>query len=75
VVMGQGHGNDTSVILAAAGEAAQQLVDSVGPTAGGPTIASPTVAPRTRTATRSSSLPVPGSTDVNANDQRRRTHE
>jgi serine-type D-Ala-D-Ala carboxypeptidase (penicillin-binding protein 5/6) len=31
VVMGQGEGNDTSEILAAAGEAAQQLVDSVAP--------------------------------------------
>jgi D-alanyl-D-alanine carboxypeptidase (penicillin-binding protein 5/6) len=31
VVMGQGEGSDTSVILAAAGEAAEQLVDSVAP--------------------------------------------
>jgi D-alanyl-D-alanine carboxypeptidase (penicillin-binding protein 5/6) len=31
VVMGQGQGSDTSVILAAAGEAAQQLVESVAP--------------------------------------------
>jgi D-alanyl-D-alanine carboxypeptidase (penicillin-binding protein 5/6) len=31
VVMGQGQGSDTSVILAAAGEAAKQLVDSVAP--------------------------------------------
>jgi len=31
VVMGQGQGDDTSVLLAAAGEAAQQLVDSVAP--------------------------------------------
>jgi D-alanyl-D-alanine carboxypeptidase (penicillin-binding protein 5/6) len=45
VVMGQGQGSDTSVLLAAAGEAAQQLVDSVAaarvrtiaaPAAGGP---------------------------------------
>jgi D-alanyl-D-alanine carboxypeptidase (penicillin-binding protein 5/6) len=43
VVMGQGHGSDTSAILAAAGEAAQQLVNSVAPAAGGPTIASPGV--------------------------------
>jgi hypothetical protein len=43
VVMGQGQGSDTSAILAAAGEAAHQLVDSVGPAAGGPTIASPAV--------------------------------
>ena len=31
VVMGQGQGNDTSVLLAAAGEAAQQLVQSIAP--------------------------------------------
>ncbi len=31
VVMGQGQGSDTSALLAAAGEAAQQLVDSVAP--------------------------------------------
>ena len=31
VVLGQGEGSDTSVILAAAGEAAKQLVDSVAP--------------------------------------------
>jgi serine-type D-Ala-D-Ala carboxypeptidase (penicillin-binding protein 5/6) len=43
VVMGQGQGqgSDTSAILAAAGEAAQQLVDSVDPVAAGPTIAAP----------------------------------
>jgi D-alanyl-D-alanine carboxypeptidase (penicillin-binding protein 5/6) len=44
VVMGQGQDSDTSAILAAAGEAAQQLVDSAAPAAGGPTIASPRVA-------------------------------
>jgi D-alanyl-D-alanine carboxypeptidase (penicillin-binding protein 5/6) len=44
VVMGQGEGSDTSAILAAAGEAALQLVDSVAPAAGRPTIASPGVA-------------------------------
>jgi D-alanyl-D-alanine carboxypeptidase (penicillin-binding protein 5/6) len=33
VVLGQGQGSDTSVILAAAGEAAKQLVDSVAPAA------------------------------------------
>jgi serine-type D-Ala-D-Ala carboxypeptidase (penicillin-binding protein 5/6) len=33
VVMGQGEGSDTSSILAAAGEAAQQLVDSLAPAA------------------------------------------
>ncbi len=31
VVMGQGQGSDTSVLLAAAGEAAKQLVQSVAP--------------------------------------------
>ena len=41
VVLGQGQGSNTQAILAAAGEAAHQLVDSVAPAAGGPTIASP----------------------------------
>jgi D-alanyl-D-alanine carboxypeptidase (penicillin-binding protein 5/6) len=41
VVMGQGQGSDTSAILAAAGEAAQQMVDSVAPTTRVPTIATP----------------------------------
>ncbi len=31
VVTGQGHGSDTSALLAAAGEAAEQLVESVDP--------------------------------------------
>jgi len=43
VVMGQGQGSDTREILAAAGEAAQRLVDSAAPTADVPTIASPAV--------------------------------
>jgi serine-type D-Ala-D-Ala carboxypeptidase (penicillin-binding protein 5/6) len=43
VVLGQGQGGDTSALLAAAGEAAQRLVDSVAPAAGGPMI---TVSPR-----------------------------
>jgi D-alanyl-D-alanine carboxypeptidase (penicillin-binding protein 5/6) len=41
VVMGQGQGSDTSVILAAAGEAAKQLVDSVAPAIRVRTIAAP----------------------------------
>ena len=41
VVLGQGQGSDTQAILAAAGEAAQQLIDSVAPAAAGPRIASP----------------------------------
>jgi serine-type D-Ala-D-Ala carboxypeptidase (penicillin-binding protein 5/6) len=41
VVMGQGHGSDTSVILAAAGEAATQLVESVAPAIRMRTIAVP----------------------------------
>ena len=43
VVMGQGQNGNTSAILAAAGKAAQQLVDSVAAAGGGPTIASPVV--------------------------------
>ncbi|HEY1522359.1 MAG TPA: serine hydrolase [Solirubrobacteraceae bacterium] len=45
VVLGQGQGSNTQAILAAAGEAAHQLVDSVAPAAGGPAIASPGVGP------------------------------
>jgi D-alanyl-D-alanine carboxypeptidase (penicillin-binding protein 5/6) len=41
VVMGQGQGSDTSVLLAAAGEAAKQLVESVAPAIGVSTIAAP----------------------------------
>jgi D-alanyl-D-alanine carboxypeptidase (penicillin-binding protein 5/6) len=41
VVMGQGEGSDTSVILAAAGEAATQLVESVAPAIRVRTIAAP----------------------------------
>ena len=41
VVMGQGEGSDTSVILAAAGEAATQLVESVAPVIRARTMAVP----------------------------------
>jgi D-alanyl-D-alanine carboxypeptidase (penicillin-binding protein 5/6) len=41
VVLGQGEGSDTRVILAAAGEAAQQLVDSVAPATRVSTTAAP----------------------------------
>ena len=41
VVMGQGQGNDTSVLLAAAGDAAEQLVDSVAPATGVRTLPAP----------------------------------
>jgi serine-type D-Ala-D-Ala carboxypeptidase (penicillin-binding protein 5/6) len=41
VVLGQGQGSNTQAILAAAGEAARHLVDSVARAAGRPTIASP----------------------------------
>jgi D-alanyl-D-alanine carboxypeptidase (penicillin-binding protein 5/6) len=41
VVLGQGEGNDTSVLLAAAGAAAQQLVHSVAPATGVPAIPAP----------------------------------
>jgi D-alanyl-D-alanine carboxypeptidase (penicillin-binding protein 5/6) len=41
VVMGQGQGSDTSVLLAAAGEAATQLVESVAPAIRVRTIAAP----------------------------------
>jgi D-alanyl-D-alanine carboxypeptidase (penicillin-binding protein 5/6) len=41
VVLGQGQGSNTQAVLAAAGEAAHQLVDSVAPAADWPTVASP----------------------------------
>jgi D-alanyl-D-alanine carboxypeptidase (penicillin-binding protein 5/6) len=41
VVLGQGEGSDMSALLAAAGEAAQQLVDSVDPPIGMSSIAAP----------------------------------
>jgi D-alanyl-D-alanine carboxypeptidase (penicillin-binding protein 5/6) len=44
VVVGQGEGSDTSVILAAAGSAAKQLVESVAPALGMTTIAAPAAA-------------------------------
>ncbi|HEY1520896.1 MAG TPA: hypothetical protein VGF91_31015 [Solirubrobacteraceae bacterium] len=44
VVLGQGHGSDTSVILASAAEAATQLVESVAPATPVSTIAAPAVA-------------------------------
>ena len=44
VVLGQGEGSDTSLLLAAAGEAAKQLIDSVAPTSRLPTIAAPLAA-------------------------------
>jgi D-alanyl-D-alanine carboxypeptidase (penicillin-binding protein 5/6) len=41
VVLGQGQGNDTSMLLASAGEAAQQLVQSVAPATSVRTIPAP----------------------------------
>jgi hypothetical protein len=41
VVMGQGQGSDTSGILAAAGNAAGQLVQSAAPTSGTSTLGAP----------------------------------
>ena len=52
VVLGQGQGNDTPVILAAAGEAARQLIESVAPAIDMSTIAAPATA-RRPAATRS----------------------
>jgi D-alanyl-D-alanine carboxypeptidase len=48
VVMGQGQGSDTSVVLAAAGEAATQLVESVAPAIRVHTIGAPGAGPRRR---------------------------
>ncbi len=41
VVLGQGQGSDTSAILAAAGDAATQLIDSVAPAHGPPPLLAP----------------------------------
>jgi D-alanyl-D-alanine carboxypeptidase (penicillin-binding protein 5/6) len=46
VVLGQGEGSDTPVILAAAGDAAKLLVESVAPATGTSTIAAPAAAGR-----------------------------
>ena len=82
VVMGQGQGSDTSALLAAAGEAAKQLVESVAPAIRVRTIPRRGApgAPRTRRRRRSpSAAPLPvaprHSPDVNALTTRRRTHE
>ncbi len=45
VVLGQGQGSDTPTLLGAAGQAAEQLVDSVTPTIGMSTLAAPAPAP------------------------------
>ncbi len=45
VVLGQGEGRDTSALLGAAGEAAEQLVESVAPTVGVRTTAPPLAQP------------------------------
>jgi hypothetical protein len=80
VVLGQGQGSDTSLILAAAGEAATQLVDSVAPAIRVRTIAAPGAGAQDEaladTALRCCSLPVAPRrrTDVNALTTHRRTH-
>jgi serine-type D-Ala-D-Ala carboxypeptidase (penicillin-binding protein 5/6) len=50
VVLGQGQGSDTQALLAAAGQAAQQLVGSIAPATGTSAIAAPAApaAPRRR---------------------------
>ncbi len=48
VVLGQGEGSDTSGLLAAAGQAARQLVESVAPGIGVSAIAAPAAAPGPR---------------------------
>jgi D-alanyl-D-alanine carboxypeptidase (penicillin-binding protein 5/6) len=48
VVLGQGEGSDTSGLLAAAGQAARQLVESVAPAIGVSAIAAPAAAPGPR---------------------------
>jgi len=48
VVMGQGQGSDTQALLAAAGQAAQQLVDSIASRTGASAIAAPSAGAGTR---------------------------
>jgi D-alanyl-D-alanine carboxypeptidase (penicillin-binding protein 5/6) len=48
VVLGQGQGSDTQALLAAAGRAARQLVESFAPAIGMSTIAAPAAAPGRR---------------------------
>jgi serine-type D-Ala-D-Ala carboxypeptidase (penicillin-binding protein 5/6) len=59
VVMGQGQGSNTREILGAAGEAAQQLVDSAASATGGPTIASPAVGSSSQDGQSQLSVPIP----------------
>ena len=63
VVLGQGQGRDTRAVLGAAGEAAQQLVDSVASAAGGPTIASPGVGPSSQDGRSQLFPPIPPGSD------------
>jgi hypothetical protein len=57
VVLGQGQGSDTSALLAAAGEAATQLVESVLPAAGVRAIAASDTAGGSATSRRRPSPP------------------
>jgi D-alanyl-D-alanine carboxypeptidase (penicillin-binding protein 5/6) len=59
VVLGQGQGSDTSALLAAASEAATQLVESVLPAAGVRAIAAPGPAGGRRRATAGRRLRLP----------------
>ena len=59
VVMGQGQGSNTSAILAAAGEAATQLVQSVAPAIRVPAIAAPGVGAAGASAASHGSPPLP----------------
>ena len=74
VVLGQGQGSDTSALLAAAGEAAEQLVDSVAPTSRVRTLA-PSTRPAAEDETsgiiapRCSPLPPRRRLDVNARNR------
>ena len=83
VVLGQGQGSDTSALLAAAGEAAEQLVDSVAPATGVRAIAASGLGwgagdGRRRPsppAASSSRSPPPHNLDVNPITTRRRRDE
>jgi serine-type D-Ala-D-Ala carboxypeptidase (penicillin-binding protein 5/6) len=72
VVLGQGQGSDTQALLAAAGQAAQRLVDSIAPVTGASVIAAPAAPRRGRGRPGRPPLAEPKSTQTTT---RRRTHE
>ncbi len=67
VVLGQGQSSDTRALLAAAGQAAQQLVDSIAPGTGVSAVAAPGAGGRPGADAGARTARRPHRTDVNAN--------